>query len=157
MNNKEEYMIVRREQANEELVKKLLSIKEYLNDDIPQWQQLIAIGGFVADVIKLLKWSEKPVYRTTVNNFTDWDYKDKNVMTCEDIRDEIWIAINYHFNEPYADELNKIWSEWNTDVNKYPEVKTVEDICDVISERMDKVYPGLVEMADKYFRFSKDE
>lgn len=149
--DKKEYMIVRDDQANKELVAKLMSFKEYINDELPEWKQLIAIGGFVADVIKLLKWSEhKRSYR---NNFGD--YADGAVMTCDEICEEIWTAIDYSFNAPYADELNAIWSDWNTDESKYPEANTVEDICDVIAAQMEQVYPGIIEMAKDYF-FSEE-
>lgn len=153
MDKNEEYKIVRDDQANEELVKKLMCFKEYINDDLPEWKQLIAIGGFVANVVKLLKWSEhKRSYQKRIGN-----YADGELMTCDEICEEIWIAINYSFNAPYMDELNTIWSEWNTDQSKYPEAKTVEDICDVIAARMEQVYPGLVETADEYFHFSDEK
>lgn len=151
MDKNEEYMIVRDDQANEELVAKLMSFKEYISDDLPEWKQLIAIGGFVADVVKLLKWSEyKRSYHSRIG------YTNGEVMTCDEICEDIWTAIDYHFNSPYADELNTIWRDWNTDESKYPEAKTVEDIYDVIIARMEQVYPELAKTAEKYFHFSDE-
>ena len=42
---------------NENLVRKLKSIQLYLDGDLPEWKQLIAIGGFIIDVIREVKWA----------------------------------------------------------------------------------------------------
>ena len=49
-----QYMIIREEQANVMLIEKLRSFRKYINEDMSDWEQLIAVGGFIADVIRLI-------------------------------------------------------------------------------------------------------
>ena len=146
----DEYKIVRDDQKNQALIEKLLSVESYIDHSLPEWKQLIKIGGFVADVIKALKWSEhKPP-------FNSYHRDQAPQMTCDEICEEIWVAIDYTFSSHYADEMNAIWNGWNTDSTKYPEAKTVEDILDKLIEIVEKDYPGLKEYADSCFHFSEE-
>lgn len=151
MDKEQEYKVIREEQANEALVEKLKSFKEYISEDMTEWVQLIAVGGFVADVIKLIDWKKR------INDWHDYWYNcrsSKNDIIekiIDDIIEEIWTAIDYDLNAPYADELNAIWHNWNTDTDYMPEKKTVTDVSDAIIERMEVYHPGLIEAAKKYF------
>jgi len=153
-NREQEYKVIDKERmANEALIEKLKSIKEYISNDMPEWLQLIAVGGFVVDIVRLLKWDDhKRVYNP-------WHYSEPsnkmNMMTKDEIIEEIWTAIDYHINEPYAEELNTIWHNWNTDTKYMPNEKTTDDISDVIINIMETHHPGFLEAAEKYFRLSE--
>jgi hypothetical protein len=153
--SRDDVMVVHKEQSNAALVEKLKSFREYiLSDNEPEWKQLVAIGGFVADVIRLLKWSEKPVYPLENYHY----YKNEHVMTCEDICDSLWQAIDYTFNEPYADELNAMWQDWYFhDTGKYDSVETIGDMTDIICDRIEERYPGILSMVRKYFYPEEEE
>ena len=154
MENKEqEYKVIDEErQANETLIEKLKSFREYINDDMPEWLQLIAIGGFVADVVRLLKWDDfKRVYNPWHSPGTS---TKMNMMRKDEIIEEIWMAIDYHINAPYADELNSIWQNWNTDTKYELGSKTTSDVSDVIIGKMEIYHPGFLEAAEKYFKLS---
>lgn len=141
-------------EANETLIEKLKSIQEYINDDMPEWMQLIAIGGFVADAVKLLRWDD---FSRTYNPWhTNSDTK-MNMMTQDEIIEEIWGAIDYHINAPFADELNAIWHAWNTDTDYMHNEETVGDISDVILNIMEAHHPGFLDAVKRYFRFGDEE
>lgn len=149
---REDVLVVHDGQANTCLIEKLKEFKSYLNEDLPEWQQLIMLGGFVADVIKTMKWSEKPIYKNSVDNFKNWDYKDKNVMTCEAIIEEISAAINHQLSLPIADELNKMWQDWYfKDTEKYVHVETSFDMNEIIVNRLEQEYPDITKIEEKFF------
>lgn len=149
---RENVLVVHDGQANAPLIEKLKNIKNYLNEDLPEWQQLILLGGFVADVIKTMKWSEKPIYKNSVDDFKNWDYKEKNVMTCEAVIEEISAAINHQLSLPIADELNKMWQDWYfKDTEKYIDVKTSSDMSEIIVNRLEQEYPELTKIEEKFF------
>lgn len=152
---REDVLVVYDKQANNSLIEKLKAFKSYINDDLPEWKQLIMIGGFVADVVKELKWSEKPVYSSYIDS-SNWNYKDKHIMTCDEICDDISTAIDHHLSEPFADELNAMWQDWHfNDTGKYADVKTSFDMIDILVERIEQEYPGLGNMIEKYFLSDK--
>lgn len=100
--NRDDVKWVYPELANEPLVELLRRFKEYvLSDDAPEWQQLIVAAGFVNEVVRLLKWSE---YRTLEDR-----YEKINVMSCDEIRDELMSAVNYHLEVPFEEKLNSMW------------------------------------------------
>lgn len=153
-NREQEYKVIDKERmANEALIEKLKSFKEYISNDMPEWLQLIAVGGFVADIVRLLRWDD---YKRVYN---PWHYSEPsnkmNMMTKDEMIEEIWTAIDYHINEPYAEELNTIWHNWNTDAAYMPNEKTTDDISDVIINIMETHHPGFLEAAEKYFRLSE--
>ena len=117
--------------ANEELVNQLRMFKEYLlNDDAPEWQQLIAIAGFVIDTVNTL------------------DCKQKS-----DIYDEIVNAVNYELEKPYYKKLISMWDDLNYNITgKYAYVKTMQEKFDIISDFVEMKYPGLVELEKKYLK-----
>ena len=152
VDKEQDYKVIDKErQANEALIDKLKSFKEYINDDMPDWLQLIAIGGFVADVVRLLKWND---YERVYNPWHSPDTSRMSMMKRDEIIEEIWTAIDYHINAPYADELNTIWHNWNTDTEYMPNEKTTTDVSDVIINIMETHHPGLLEAAEKYFKLS---
>ena len=154
---REDVLVVHDGQANALLIEKLKTIKNYLNKDLPEWQQLIMLGGFVADVIKAMKWSEKPIYNSFGNDTDNWNYKDKNVMTCDAVIEEISASITHQLSEPFADELNEMWQDWYfNDTGKYADVKTDFDMNEIIVGRMEQEYPGITVTYEK-FLFSDDE
>ena len=139
---------------NDELISKLREVKEYINNDLPEWQQLIMIGGFVAEIIKTLKWTDKPKFRAA-NRFEStemWRYHDQNVMTCEDICESIVSAIDYELASPIADELNDMLRDWEFgDSGKYKDISTHTEMSDLIMARLEKDYPGMESLLRKYF------
>lgn len=153
MDIEQDYKVIDKDrQANEALIEKLKKVKEYIKDDMPEWLQLIAIGGFVADVVKMLKWDDfKRVYNPWHSPGTS---TKMNMMTKDEIIEEIWTAIDYHINAPYADELNSIWQDWNTGTEYQFKAKTTSDVSDVILDRMEIYHPGFLEAAEKYFKLS---
>ena len=126
---------VHEELANKQLVEQLRKFKEYLlNDDVPEWQQLIAIAGFVTDMVKTLRC-----------NKTDEIYY------------EITAAVNYELEEPYAEKLNSMWDDWNNDkTGKYAKINTMQEMYDIICDCREIQYPGLIEMEKKYFKNSEE-
>lgn len=149
-----DYKVIRKENANDKLIEKLKSFKSLAKelDTLNEWEQLIAIGGFVADVVRLLKW-EKHTKEYRDKNL--WYDQKANLMTYNDISEEILTAIDTHLNLPYADELNAIWRKWNTDDTYLPEVKR-EDVIDIIVDKLEENYPELLSIIDKYFHFSEE-
>ena len=147
-----QYMIIREEQANVMLIEKLRSFRKYINEDMSDWEQLIAVGGFIADVIRLIKWDKyRKLFSTSSSCGT---YAVGNTMTCSDIIKELWTAIDYEINSPHADELNTIWNKWNSDVNYFHDIENISDIYEVIISKMEEYHPGFMNCADTYFHFS---
>ena len=73
-------------------------------------------------------------------------------MSCDEILEQITGAITYHLSEPYADELNAMWNDWECQKNdKYKNIKTMSDMCNIINDRLEQEYPGIVECINKYF------
>ena len=66
-----QYMIIREEQANVMLIEKLRSFRKYINEDMSDWEQLIAVGGFIADVIRLIKWDKYRKLFSTSSSLCD--------------------------------------------------------------------------------------
>lgn len=131
--DKDNVKIVHEEQENNALIEKLKSFKTYINNDLPEWKQLIAIGGFVADVISELKWGE---------------HTDK--MSYDEIWKQITGAITYHLSAPYADELNAMWRDWEfKETDKYIKIEKRSDMCNIINGRLEQEYPGIVEWINK--------
>lgn len=153
--DREDVKIVHEGQANEKLIEKLRAFREYISDDMPEWKQLIVIGGFVADVIQLLKWEKKPVYHQDAwDNHKYWRYENEKVTSCELICEEIAAAIEYEISAPYADELNAMWQDWHfNDTGKYADIKTFEDMDSIIIARIEKDYPGFEDMIKKAFHY----
>lgn len=149
---RENVLVVHDGQANAPLIEKLKTIKNYLNDDLPEWQQLIMLGGFVADVVKTMKWSEKPIYKSFGNDTENWTYKDKNVMTCDAVIEEISAAINHQLSVPIEDELNEMWQDWYfEDTEKYAHVDTISDMNEIIVNRLEQKYPEITKIEEKFF------
>ena len=123
------------ELANESLVKQLRKFKNYLlDDDVPEWQQLIAIAGFVTDTVKTLRC-----------NKTD------------EVPDEIIAAVNYELEEPYAEKLDSMWDDWNNNkTGKYAKIKTMQEMYDIICDCLEIQYPGLIELEKKYLKIDED-
>ena len=121
------------ELANEQLVGQLRKFREYLLcNDAPEWQQLIAVAGFVTDTVKTLRC-----------NKTD------------EIHDEIIAAVNYELEKPYAEKLNSMWDDWNFNrTGKYANVKTVQEMLDIICDCLEIEYPGLMECEKRFFGLS---
>lgn len=131
--DKDNVKIVHEEQENNALIEKLKSFKTYINNDLPEWKQLIAIGGFVADVISELKWRE---------------HTDK--ISYDEIREQLTGAITYHLSAPYADELNAMWRDWEfKETDKYIKIEKRSDMCNIINGRLEQEYPGIVEWINK--------
>lgn len=155
MDKEQEYKVFDKErQANEPLIEKLKSFRKYINDEMPEWVQLIAIGGFVADVIKLLKWDD---FERVYNPWNSPDTSRMSMMRRTEIIEELWTAIDYHLNAPYAEELNAIWQNWDTDETYKPETETVTDLYDVIISKIEENYPGFADEAERYFNLSSLE
>lgn len=135
------------ELANEGLVKKLRKFKEYLlNDDVPEWQQLIATAGFVMDVVNELKWKEHAEYHGT---------SERCVMEADDVFDEIMAAVNYELEKPYYKKLDSMWDDWNNNkTGKYAKINTMQEMLDIICDCLEIEYPGLIELEKKYFGLS---
>lgn len=136
---------------NENLVRKLKSIQLYLDGDLPEWKQLIAIGGFIIDVIRELKWAEQPL-------FSKMGEIDKEpVMTYSEIYNEILYAVNQHLLVPLADELNLIWHEWNEGkTKKYQDIQNIEEMDCFLFTVIEKMYPG-IEQWMRYYYLHEDE
>ena len=136
--NNEEYLIVYKDQANEKLVEELKKFRNYIfsseqRKHEPEWKQLYAIGGFVVNVVKALKW-------------------EMSAYTFYDIWTEIQKAIDYTLSSPYADELNSMWQDYHTGkTNKYDNVENVWEMYNIIFDKLEKRYPGLEETVKKYF------
>lgn len=152
--NRENVMCVHEGQANEQLIEQLRKFKEYLlNDDVPEWQQLIATAGFVTDVLKTLKWSE---HKNTFSRSLD-NSKDDPAMICEKICEEVTAAVNHHISVPFADELNGMWQDWYfNDTGKYADVETISDMLCIITERLEQEYPNVLELEKKFFKYEED-
>lgn len=145
--DRDDVKVVHDGQANNTLVKQLMSIKKYINDDVPEWKQLVLIGGFVIDVVKELKWEEQPKYSKS-----GYGFDKKPIMNCDEICEGITSAVNHYLSVPYADELNAAWEDWYfDDTGKYANVETIWDMYDVICERLEQKYPGILELEKKYF------
>ena len=136
---------------NENLVRKLKSIQLYLDGDLPEWKQLIAIGGFIIDVIRELKWAEQPL-------FSKMGEIDKEpFMTYSEMYNEILYAVNQHLLVPLADELNLIWHEWNEGkTKKYQDIQNIEEMDCFLFTVIEKMYPG-IEQWMRYYYLHEDE
>lgn len=127
---------------NEPLITQLRRFKEYiLSEDIPEWQQLIAIGGFVIDVIQQLKWSEH-----------------KHLYNCNEITDEIIFAVTCYLEEPFHDEINSIWHDWEyNDTGKYTHIQSLLELTDILKDRIKDEYPQISDIIKKFFKIDIDQ
>lgn len=157
MFDREKVKVVYKEQENASLVEKLKSFREYiLNDGEPEWKQIIAIGGFVADVVKLLKWTEKPVYDCR-GSYTSYLYNNEHVMSCEDIIASLWQAIDYTFQSPHADEFNAMWQDFHfNNTGKFADVETMDEMYDIFTAKIEEEYPQFMETVLKYWHFDEE-
>ncbi|WP_455527796.1 hypothetical protein [Huintestinicola sp.] len=148
--NRDDVKWVYPELANEPLVELLRRFKEYvLSDDAPEWQQLIAAAGFVNEVVRLLKWSE---YRTLEDR-----YEEINVMSCDEIRDELMSAVNYHLEVPFEEKLNSMWRDWEfNDTGKYAKFDTIDEMNNFMCDCLEIEYSNLLELEKKYFRIDEE-
>lgn len=146
-NKQEEYEYVTKNGFNEKLVRKLQSFRSYLNEDLPEWKQLIALGGFVIDVIRELKWEEQPEFSRS-----GFQFDKKPIMTCDEVCDGISSAVDNHILAPLADELNAMWSDWNCmKTEKYKNVQTIDEMERIIFARLEQTYPGIEKWVRHYF------
>lgn len=128
------YNIIHKEQENKTLILKLLSFKDYISNELPEWKQLIAIAGFISVVIRELNWSDQTAQ-----------------MSYDEIWEQIAGAITYHLSEPYADELNEMWRDWELrETDRYTNIHTRSDMCNIINSRLEQEYPGIVTWINKY-------
>lgn len=148
----EEEKFISENGKNESLVNRLKSFKAYINDDIPEWQQLMAIGGFVMDVIRCLKWSEQPVFSKS-----EFQCDERPVMSCDEICDEISAAIDNHIIAPYANELNEMFQDWNLQkTDRFKDIKNIEEMDELLWERLLQHFPNLLECVKQYYGWEVD-
>lgn len=152
--NRDDVKCVHEGQANEQLIEQLRKFKDYLlSEDVPEWQQLIATAGFVTDVLKTLKWSK---HKKIFSKYLDND-EDNSSIICDEMCVEVTAAVNHYFSLPYADELNGMWQDWYfNDTGKYADIKTISDMCGIITDRIEQKYPDLLEWEKKYFKYEED-
>lgn len=145
--DRDDVKIVHEGQSNFALVEKLREVRNYIKEDVPEWQQLVTVGGFVIDVIKQLKWNEQPKFSKR-NLRCD----EKPVMNCDEICEGITSAINHYLSVPYADEFNAAWQDWYFErTDKYANVETIWDMYDIVCEQLEQKYPGILELEKKLF------
>lgn len=128
--------------ANEPLITQLKRFKEYiLSEDIPEWQQLIAVSGFVINVIQQLKWSDH-----------------KHLYNCDEITDEIIFAVNCYLEESFHDEFNNIRHDWEyNDTWKYKQIQSLLELSVILKDRIKNEYPKISDVLKKYFKIDIDE
>lgn len=145
--DRDKVKVVHDGQSNLALVEKLREVRNYIKEDVPEWQQLIIVGGFVIDVIKELKWNEQPKFSKS-----NLKCDEKPVMSCDEICEGVTSAVNHYLSVPYADEFNAAWEDWYfDDTGKYANVETIWDMYDVINEKFEQKYPKVLELEKKYF------
>ncbi len=114
----------------------LMSYTEYYNNDIPDRERLVALGGYVAHVCKAIN--------------------DEQIS--EKILTELFAAVDFEVCKPVHKEVNAMWQEWNyPKTGEYDDVEKRADMMDICIKKIDEYYPGYLNIFAKWFALEMEE